>query len=185
MEDYRLPLDADGVKYHVVVDEDGQFPGQVLYGLDKNGRLKSVNVVDEGNLLTKVTGSIVEQRETTVFLERGIYNTSDYTQIFVPPYAKGAIFVLAIHDVVGGGEGDKGVSMRLRNYIDRSFARTQISEISTGFNDNVNGNVACIAYPIDEFSGDKHHLNETPKVTSLLGDVVRVYHNIRGDFSEG
>src|SRR5690625_4579290 len=58
MSDYRLPMDADGVKYHGVVDEDGKFPGQVLYGLDKNGRLKPVNVDDEGNVLTRVTGSI-------------------------------------------------------------------------------------------------------------------------------
>src|SRR5690625_4720827 len=60
MENYRLPMDADGVKYHGVVDEDGQFPGQVLYGLDKNGRLKPINVDGEGNVLTRVTGSIVE-----------------------------------------------------------------------------------------------------------------------------
>lgn len=58
MANYRLPMDADGVKYHGVTDEDGKFPGQVLYGLDKNGRLKPVNVDDEGNVLTRVTGSI-------------------------------------------------------------------------------------------------------------------------------
>src|SRR5690625_5597424 len=65
MSDYRLPMDADGVKYHGVIDEDGKFPGQVLYGLDKNGRLKPVNVDDEGNVLTRLTGSIVERYKLT------------------------------------------------------------------------------------------------------------------------
>jgi|SRR5690625_775954 len=62
MADYRLPMDEDGVKYHGVVDRDGENPGQVLYGLDKNGRLKPVNVDDEGNVLTRLTGSNVEKR---------------------------------------------------------------------------------------------------------------------------
>jgi len=62
MADYRLPMDDDGVKYHGVVDDDGQYPGQVLYGLDKNGRLKPANVDDEGNVLTQATGSKVKKR---------------------------------------------------------------------------------------------------------------------------
>src|SRR5690625_4433321 len=72
MADYRLPMDADGVKYHGVVDEDGQFPGQVLYGLDKNGRLKPVNVDGEGNVLTRVTGSIVEKQVEVLSVSKNL-----------------------------------------------------------------------------------------------------------------
>lgn len=57
---YRLPTDSDGVKYHGVVDADGDNPGQVLYGVDEHGNYRPVNVDSEGNVLTKVTGSNVE-----------------------------------------------------------------------------------------------------------------------------
>src|SRR5690625_947421 len=98
MSDYRLPMDADGVKYHGVIDEDGKFPGQVLYGLDKNGRLKPVNVDDEGNVLTRVTGSNVEliAEVNDAFVPAGTkvkvidkVDTSDFLYIFVQVRPRG------------------------------------------------------------------------------------------------
>src|SRR5690625_3550219 len=57
---YKLPTDDDGVKYHGVVDADGENPGQVLYGVDEHGNYRPVKVDNDGNVLTQVTGSIVE-----------------------------------------------------------------------------------------------------------------------------
>src|SRR5690625_1741917 len=51
MADYRLPMDEDGVKYHGVED-DGDLPGQVVYGAD-NARRPEVIKSDDGKLKTK------------------------------------------------------------------------------------------------------------------------------------
>src|SRR5690625_4414047 len=60
MADYRLPMDADGVKYHGTVDQNEENPGHFMYGLDENGNKRIIRTDEQGNVLTKVTGSIVE-----------------------------------------------------------------------------------------------------------------------------
>src|SRR5690625_1026048 len=102
MANYRLPMDDDGVKYHGVVDEDGKFPGQVLYGLDKNGRLKPVNVDDEGNVLTQVTGSIVELFKVENYrINSGQNRWFDDFELTTPYYR---IFIYFVAEDRGQGE---------------------------------------------------------------------------------
>src|SRR5690625_5311308 len=60
MADYRLPMDADGVKYHGTVDQNEENPGQFMYGLDENGNKRIIRTDENGNVLTRLTGSIVE-----------------------------------------------------------------------------------------------------------------------------
>src|SRR5690625_2965650 len=60
MADYRLPMDADGVKYHGTVDQNEENPGQFMYGLDENGNKRIIRTDEQGNVLTQVTGSNVE-----------------------------------------------------------------------------------------------------------------------------
>src|SRR5690625_2223592 len=60
MADYRLPMDADGVKYHGTVDQNEENPGQFMYGLDENGNKRIIRTDEQGNVLTRVTGSNVE-----------------------------------------------------------------------------------------------------------------------------
>ena len=61
MADYRLPMDADGVKYHGTVDQNEENPGHFMYGLDENGNKRIIRTDEQGNVLTRVTGSIVEE----------------------------------------------------------------------------------------------------------------------------
>src|SRR5690625_3381561 len=60
MADYRLPMDADGVKYHGTVDQNEENPGHFMYGLDENGNKRIIRTDEQGNVLTRVTGSNVE-----------------------------------------------------------------------------------------------------------------------------
>jgi len=60
MADYRLPMDADGMKYHGTVDQNEENPGQFMYGLDENGNKRIIRTDEQGNVLTRVTGSNVE-----------------------------------------------------------------------------------------------------------------------------
>jgi|SRR5690625_1112884 len=61
MANYRLSLDADGVKYHGTVDQNEENPGQFIYGLDENGNKRIIRTDEQGNVLTRVTGSNVEE----------------------------------------------------------------------------------------------------------------------------
>ena len=61
MADYRLPMDADGMKYHGTVDQNEENPGQFMYGLDENGNKRIIRTDEQGNVLTKVTGSNMEE----------------------------------------------------------------------------------------------------------------------------
>src|SRR5690625_2280931 len=63
MADYRLPMDADGVKYHGTVDQNEENPGQFMYGLDENGNKRIIRTDEQGNVLTRLTGSNVEVLE--------------------------------------------------------------------------------------------------------------------------
>lgn len=56
---YKLPKDDDGVRYHGVVDENDENPGQFMYGLDENGNKRIIRTDEQGNVLTRVTGSNV------------------------------------------------------------------------------------------------------------------------------
>ena len=60
MADYRLPMDADGVKYHGTVDQNEENPGHFMYGLDENGNKRIIRTDENGNVLTRLTGSSVE-----------------------------------------------------------------------------------------------------------------------------
>jgi|SRR5690625_4724489 len=60
MTNYRLPMDADGVKYHGTVDQNEENPGHFMYGLDENGNKRIIRTDEQGNVLTRVTGSKVE-----------------------------------------------------------------------------------------------------------------------------
>src|SRR5690625_5191489 len=65
MTNYRLPMDADGVKYHGTVDQNEENPGHFMYGLDENGNKRIIRTDEQGNVLTRVTGSIVERVSLT------------------------------------------------------------------------------------------------------------------------
>ena len=99
MADYRLPMDDDGVKYHGVVDDDGQYPGQVLYGLDKNGRLKPANVDDEGNVLTQATGSKVKKEFFAKSMSISDKETKRSDEINIGKYRRFSIFCYSTVDV--------------------------------------------------------------------------------------
>ena len=60
MANYRLPMDADGVKYHGTVDQNEENPGHFMYGLDENGNKRIIRTDEQGNVLTRVTGSNME-----------------------------------------------------------------------------------------------------------------------------
>src|SRR5690625_8053562 len=64
MADYRLPMDADGVKYHGTVDQNEENPGQFMYGLDENGNKRIIRTDEQRNVLTRDTGNILEQEKT-------------------------------------------------------------------------------------------------------------------------
>src|SRR5690625_1718867 len=61
MANYRLPMDEDGVKYHGTVDQNEENPGQFMYGLDENGNKRIIRTDEQGNVLTRLTGSNVEE----------------------------------------------------------------------------------------------------------------------------
>src|SRR5699024_10614229 len=131
MADYRLPMDADGVKYHGVVDRDGENPGQVLYGVDENGDYRPVNVDKDGNVLTKVTGSVVEKE---IILERKIRNERvSKNDIKVPDNALGCIFYLVIHGSTGMFESDQGISLSVgnRSVVDTHYILYTETEVLT------------------------------------------------------
>src|SRR5690625_3402749 len=79
MADYRLPMDADGVKYHGTVDQNEENPGQFMYGLDENGNKRIIRTDEQGNVLTRVTGSIVEEVE--IFNSVKIRDTSSHWEL--------------------------------------------------------------------------------------------------------
>jgi len=60
---YKLPKDDDGVRYHGVVDENDENPGQVLYGVDENGDYRPVQVDENGHVKTQLTVSYVEYKK--------------------------------------------------------------------------------------------------------------------------
>src|SRR5690625_2361797 len=74
MTNYRLPMDADGVKYHGTVDQNEENPGHFMYGLDENGNKRIIRTDEQGNVLTRVTGSIVELIEGRVVESRETNN---------------------------------------------------------------------------------------------------------------
>src|SRR5690625_4505826 len=73
MADYRLPMDADGVKYHGTVDQNEENPGQFMYGLDENGNKRIIRTDENGNVLTRLTGSIVELFNDEVEVSAGAF----------------------------------------------------------------------------------------------------------------
>src|SRR5690625_491152 len=98
MADYRLPMDADGVKYHGTVDQNEENPGQFMYGLDENGNKRIIRTDEQGNVLTRVTGSIVEliAEVNDAFVPAGTkvkvidkVDTSDFLYIFVQVRPRG------------------------------------------------------------------------------------------------
>ena len=68
MADYRLPMDADGVKYHGTVDQNEENPGHFMYGLDENGNKRIIRTDEQGNVLTRLTGSNVAETIDTDFI---------------------------------------------------------------------------------------------------------------------
>jgi len=115
---YKLPKDDDGVRYHGVVDENDENPGQVLYGVDENGDYRPVNVDKDGNVLTKVTGSNVEQ---FTFFDRDIRTeTTGYSSFTAVDNATGLVVVARVHGVTGdvsNGGVSFGVSSRFLTNI--------------------------------------------------------------------
>src|SRR5690625_2047422 len=79
MANYRLPMAADGVKYHGTVDQNEENPGQFMYGLDENGNKRIIRTDEQGNVLTQVTGSIVEEVE--IFNSVKIRDTSSHWEL--------------------------------------------------------------------------------------------------------
>lgn len=61
MANYRLPMDEDGVKYHGVED-DGELPGQVIYGADNARRPEAIK--SDGRRLAVVDASVLQELET-------------------------------------------------------------------------------------------------------------------------
>ena len=86
MADYRLPMDADGVKYHGTVDQNEENPGHFMYGLDENGNKRIIRTDEQGNVLTRVTGSNVEDgNPIPVKSTRRIINVASAENIEIAP----------------------------------------------------------------------------------------------------
>jgi len=109
MADYRLPMDADGVKYHGTVDQNEENPGQFMYGLDENGNKRIIRTDEQGNVLTRVTGSIVENE---IIGERKIRNrTETLYKSSVPEKAIGLIAYLTVYSSTGKFVNNEGISL--------------------------------------------------------------------------
>src|SRR5690625_4052385 len=80
MTNYRLPMDADGVKYHGTVDQNEENPGHFMYGLDENGNKRIIRTDEQGNVLTRVTGSIVEEH---ILVNQEAITDTDFIQVTI------------------------------------------------------------------------------------------------------
>lgn len=125
MADYRLPMDADGVKYHGVVDGDGDNPGQVLYGVDEHGNYRPVKVDNNGNVLTRLTGSIIDYQDFS-FTD---LNENEREVIMLKPPENTYYKVISISfDIRPKKE------MRLRIYLGESDLMKRFLDIRSGSN---------------------------------------------------
>lgn len=182
MADYRLPMDADGVKYHGTVDQNEENPGHFMYGLDENGNKRIIRTDEQGNVLTKVTGSRVDYQN---IFERKIRTETEDVFTIVPDDAIGAIIQLSIHGITGNVSGG-GLSLRVRNFATSKLfhSRTQISDMIT---DKQTSTFACnvIIYPIPSIAVNTYANNPPTVHDSILGDRLRVYCMVEGDFGTG
>jgi|SRR5690625_1361553 len=167
---YKLPTDDDGVKYHGVVDADGDNPGQVLYGVDEHGNYRPVKVDNDGNVLTQVTGSNVEE----VVLERGIY--SDYTNsttIKPPPFAKYGVLFFRIYGVTG-----------LNPYVDarlrfRSVLTLNSLQVKIGdYEERIRSIVLLGVNNTNDVKNDAGDL----KISPIISNSLRITLEFTGDF---
>src|SRR5690625_4053309 len=102
MSDYRLPMDVDGVKYHGTVDQNEENPGLFMYGLDENGNKRIIRTDEQGNVLTRVTGSIVELFKIENYrINSGQTKWFDDFELTTPYYR---IFIYFVAEDLGQGE---------------------------------------------------------------------------------
>ena len=175
---------SDGAQHIKVVGKSGKVQdiGDRLESIE-NQQQEILERLD-GTFNTKVTGSNVEHEN---FLERGIINKSwnDYVQ--VPNWAIGAIIQVSIEGIIGDlSGGDDGVSMRVRNYISSGtiFARNQFSDLETQKLKAAFG-LTAIIYPIPSIPDNTYSFSVPVVHDSILGNALRIYVNIDGDFAEG
>src|SRR5690625_4760545 len=138
MADYRLPMDADGVKYHGTVDQNEENPGQFMYGLDENGNKRIIRTDEQGNVLTRVTGSIVEE---DVLWKRDVRQGFTPSNRHLTPVngARGFVLILKIYGLTGTFNSDEGYRLRYSKVTHSSyFTEFVSSEWSTR-----SGNRSC------------------------------------------
>lgn len=58
---FELPKDRNNVNYFGTTDRNNENLGQFMYGLDESGNPRIVRTDEEGNVLTRVTGSNIEE----------------------------------------------------------------------------------------------------------------------------
>ena len=189
-ESKQLPRSADGVGPAYWNREENDW---MPYEGDTNivAELESIKETQteilkrlDDPLDTRLTGSNVEHEN---FLERGIINKSWNDFVQVPNWAIGAIIQVSIEGIIGDlSGGDDGVSMRVRNYISsgRIFARNQFSDLETQKLKAAFG-LTAIIYPIPSIPDNTYSISVPVVHDSILGNALRIYVNIDGDFEEG
>src|SRR5699024_3596829 len=88
--------------YHGVVDPDGDNPGQVLYGVDEHGNYRPVKVDNNGNVLTQVTGSNVEDG-ILVKQESAVLEVHEFNGFTIPPDSSVEYYITFQESKAGAG----------------------------------------------------------------------------------
>ena len=112
MADYRLPMDADGVKYHGTVDQNEENPGHFMYGLDENGNKRIIRTDEQGNVLTRVTGSNVKDEDALPVKSRKVETYSSDRESFSIEVSPGSTYYASITFENGYITGYMGGDMR-------------------------------------------------------------------------
>jgi len=137
---------------------------------------------DDGAADVRITGSRVDYQN---IFERKIRTETEDIFTIVPDDAIGAIIQLSIYGITGNVSGG-GLSLRVRNFAtSKSFhSRTQISDMIT---DKQTSPFACnvIIYPIPSIAVNTYAFNPPTVHDSILGDRLRIYCIVEGDFGPG
>jgi len=181
MSDYRLPMDADGVKYHGTVDQNEENPGQFMYGLDENGNKRIIRTDENGNVLTRQTGS---KGEYVTFFEREVRteNTSE-SRLYKPEGVKGFNAYLIINGITGTFQSNEGV--RLRISTGYRINRYVLSE-TTNWTSASNRLHVITTYPgIQEGNIDLINGSSVISMSNPALRIISLQIEIDGEFTSG
>src|SRR5690625_4851377 len=177
MADYRLPMDADGVKYHGTVDQNEENPGHFMYGLDENGNKRIIRTDKQGNVLTRLTGSKVEYVE----LNNRSIRTENAGVHFIrtPKGAKQVLIYLDVHGVTGNVESG-GAYLYITPRTDNNFSVGFI--LSSKVNESGRGLIMSLGKGTTHLT-DVATLPRYEYVDMSLPTLFGVELRIDGDFS--